>query len=405
MPAKVFSNAVILEGDELEVVRGYLVVRDGEIERIAEGSPPRRAVDLKGGFILPPFVNAHTHVADSVAKDLYSGRRQPEVVGPGGIKFEALASSGDEEVIKAIRATMRDMLRTGTLAHCDFREGGLRGVELLRRARNPMLDTVILGRPSSLAELDGILSASHGIGLPSLDAFDRASLEELSKRTRERNKLLAVHAAETAWGGSSEGAGRSEIERALELHPTFVVHATWGSEQDLIELKRSEVPVVFCPRANSLLSTGVPPIGLALADGLTLCLGTDNATVCQPNMFEELAYAWATLRRADGGAGDQEARALLRAATIAPLSIFNLPWGPIQEGNPATFIVLARGNNLLNLTDVHVGLVNRARADNLRAICRDGEYHVLRGDRPVALRPGRFKGSSAALVKKPGSKV
>lgn len=47
--------------------------------------------------------------------------------------------------------------------------------------------------------------------------------------------------------------------------------------------------------------------------------------------------------------------------------------GIIEEGSAATFLVLARGHNLLNLTNVHAGIVNRARADNLRAIYVGGE--------------------------------
>jgi hypothetical protein len=35
-------------------------------------------------------------------------------------------------------------------------------------------------------------------------------------------------------------------------------------------------------------------------------------------------------------------------------------------------MVLGRRQNLLNLTDVHAGIVNRARADNIREIYLDG---------------------------------
>ncbi|TEU15032.1 MAG: hypothetical protein E3I12_00880, partial [Hadesarchaea archaeon] len=132
-------------------------------------------------------------------------------------------------------------------------------------------------------------------------------------------------------------------------------------------------PVVFCPRANSLLGVGVPPIHLALATNVRFCLGTDNAMVCQPNMFEELSFAWACLRRADPAAGGEEARKLLKSATLEPLKLFNLPWGPIEAGGSATFMVLTRGNNLMNLTNVHAGLVNRARADNIRAVYASGK--------------------------------
>ena len=361
MVKRVLSNVIVLEGEELEITRGYLVIHDGLIEKISEGSPPRRSIDLKRGFILPPFVNAHTHVADSVAKELYLGKTQPQVVGPGGEKFRVLNSRPRSELLTSIRATLRDMLRTGTLAHCDFREGGAKGVELLRKASHKTIKSIVMGRPSTLEELGATLAKSDGIGLPSLDAFDEEGLRSIAEQSKQAKKLLSVHVAETA-------SARSEIGRALGLHPSFIVHATHASEEDFASMREDDVPVVFCPRANSLLGVGVPPIHLALATGTRFCFGTDNVMVCQPNVFEELSFAWSCLRQVDTSAGGEEARRLLQAATVEPLKIFDLPWDPVREGGEATFMLLARANNLTDLTDVYAGLVNRARADNIRAI-------------------------------------
>lgn len=375
---QVLSNAVILEGEELEVTRGYLVIRDGVVKKISEGSPPGRAIDLKQGFILPPFVNAHTHVADSIVKELYLGKEQPRVVGPRGAKFRALSSRPLKDVILATRATLHDMIRTGTLAHCDFREGGATGVDLLRRVSPALVKSIILGRPSNFKELPKVLAKADGVGLPSLDAFAPDELGEIASRTRRAKKILAVHVAETATAqeASARETGRSEVERALELGPSFVVHATHATEEDFSSLRKEKVPAVFCPRANSLLSVGVPPIHLALRAGVRFFFGTDNAMACQPNMFEVLSFAWACLRRADPTAGSDEACKLLKAATVEPAKFFDMPWGPVTEGGPATFVVLARGNNLLNLSDVYSGLVNRARADNIQAIFVSGKIVV-----------------------------
>ncbi len=366
MTQQVLSNATIFNGEELEVTHGYLVIRDGMIKKISEGSPPGRATDLKRGFILPPFVNAHTHIADSVAKELYLGRTQQEVVGSGGEKFRALNSHSRSELLTSVRVTLQDMFRTGTLAHCDFREGGVKGVELLREASHKTVKSIIMGRFSTLEELNGALKKSDGIGLPSLNAFDEKALQSIANQTRRAKKLLSVHVAELA-------STRNEVERALKLHPSFIVHATHADEEDFVSLQKNDVPVVFCPRANSLLSVGLPPIHLAIATKVRFYLGTDNATVCPPNMFKELSFSWACLRRADPTAGGEEARKLLQAATIEPLNLFNLPWGSVEEGSSATFMVLTRGNNLTNLTNLYAGLINRARSDNIRAIYARGK--------------------------------
>ncbi len=370
----VLYNATILEGEELDEARGYLVVRDDVIEKIGVGMPRNRGVDLKRGFVLPPFVNAHTHVADSIAKELYLKKTQPEVVGPRGAKFRALKGP-KSQLIRAIRSVLLDMLCTGTLAHCDFREGGLAGVRVLQKAGGALPKSVILGRSSKWAELSRLLRACDGLGLPSLDAIRARALKEVVREVLGANKILAMHAAETAEANAASirVTKKSEVRRALELHPSFVVHATWASEDDLVALHRADTPVVFCARANSLLGVGVPPIRRALGYGVRFCLGTDNVAVSQPDMFSELSFAWACLRRADSRVGGEEARALLRAATVEPLKIFDLPWSAVQEGARATFLALSRRNNLLDLTETYAGLVNRARAGNLRAIFVNGK--------------------------------
>jgi cytosine/adenosine deaminase-related metal-dependent hydrolase len=378
MIKQVFSNAIILEGENLEITHGYLVIRDGIIEEIGEGTPLRRGINLKRGFVLPPFVNAHTHIADSVMKELYLGRKQSETVGPNGVKFLALHSSPRDELLASINSTLSDMLRTGTLAHCDFRQGGVEGVKLIKRVSHSAVISIVLGRPSEVRELDEILTLSDGIGLPSLEVFDNKKLVSVANRTKRAKKLFSVHIAETleAQSDSFRKFGKGEVERALGLNPSFIVHATYANKSDLEALRKKNIPVVFCPRANSLLGVGSPPIQLALETGTTFYFGTDNVTVCQPNMLEELPFAWSCLRKTNTSVGGDEARELLKAATVRPLEIFDLPWGPLEGGGKATFILLARGNNLINLADVYAGLVNRARVDNIRAICIRGEMII-----------------------------
>lgn len=233
-----------------------------------------------------------------------------------------------------------------------------------------MLKSVILGRPSNFAELPGVLKEADGLGLPSLDFMRAGELEKAAHLTIKAKKLRAVHVAETAdaQNSSIKKTRMTEVKRALGLKPSFVVHATHATNDDLKLLQKKRVPVVFCPRANSLLGAGVPPIAQAMQLGLKFCIGTDNAMVCQPDMFEELRFAWACLRRSDPSAGSDEARELITAATLRPARLLRLPWGPIEVGKKVAFTILSRGKNLENIRDVYAGIVNRARAENVRAV-------------------------------------
>jgi len=310
--ALMLSNATILEGEELQPVKGFLEIKSGRITRICEGSPPKRGVNLKGAILMPPFVNAHTHLADSAWKERYLGKTQAEVVGPQGIKHKMLRGA-KTKVLEAMRSSLAEMLATGTLAHCDFREGGTEGVRLLQKSKMPPVTTKILGRGNNLRELGRVLSMADGIGLSSLDSVGEEELRRICRRIKREKKLFSVHVDETTeeHRHSLEEYGESELKRALKLDPSFLVHATHADAEDLSLVKRHNVPVVFCPRCNSLLGSGSPPIALAMELGVEFWIGTDNGMVCEPNMFEELRSAWQCVRRQNPRAGPEEAVALL----------------------------------------------------------------------------------------------
>lgn len=370
MTEKIFSNGTILAGENLEAVEGYLSVKDGLIKEIGEGRPQKRGIDLHRGFIIPTFVNAHTHVGDSIMKDIYTGRRQEEVVGPGGEKFKALNSNSCESKINAIKSSFCDMIKTGTTSYCDFRESGEKGIKLIRKVKEPGINSIILSRPDEGDMIRNILKKSDGIGISSLESMSPSKLRRIASITRKNGKFFSVHAAEVeeAQKSSIYKTGRTEIQRAIEYDPSFLIHGTWASEEDLDLMKKEEVPLVVCSRANHLLSVGTPPLNQAMRKELEIWVGTDNVTVCQPNMFNELSFNWAILRKGNYRVGSEEARKLLESATVKPSRGLNLSYGALEEGNKAVFMVLARKNNLENLDNVYTGIVNRARPDNIKMI-------------------------------------
>lgn len=370
MEERIFENATIMTGKELEPIDGYLRIADGTIKEISAGTPQKSGVDLDKAFILPIFINSHTHLADSVKKDLYTGKTQPEVVEEDGEKFKALEEAGFEEKIRSIRDCLVEMKEAGTLAHCDFREEGIMGAKLLNTAEVEDVESIVLTRPKNGDEIEELLVESDGIGLPSLDCLSVQEIERISKLVSVSDKFLSFHVSETELSHekSLKDFGESEISRALEFDPSFLVHGTWASREDLRDMREENVPLVLCSRANALLGNGVPPIKEALEEGVELWLGTDNVTVSPPDMFQEMSFAWSLLRLKSETAGVKEARELLKAATVNPMDDFKLSFEPINEGNKASFVVISRKFNLRNCENPFVGIVNRARVDNVEMV-------------------------------------
>jgi cytosine/adenosine deaminase-related metal-dependent hydrolase len=61
---QIISGKIIL-GPEPEVIEGYICLRDGVITEIGEENTKSENI------ISPCLVNSHTHIGDSVLKDLY----------------------------------------------------------------------------------------------------------------------------------------------------------------------------------------------------------------------------------------------------------------------------------------------------------------------------------------------
>ncbi|MEM2878498.1 MAG: amidohydrolase family protein [Candidatus Hadarchaeales archaeon] len=366
MTKVVLSNAVVLEGEDLEPVETNIVVRDGKIERIDKAAS-LKGINLKRSIIMPPFVNSHTHILDSIAAERYLGRTLDEVVGPSGEKFRALELTSKEQLVKSAAATLRDMLATGTLAHCTFCEKGRAGLSMIK-SKVPV--QIVLGRPVRNGDLSDVIGHADGIGLSSPVHHTKSELRRIAEEVHRNGKILSMHIAEDG------PCADLEFRDVLRLRPTFLVHGTHLTDAQLSELSKSEIPLVFCHRANHVLGAGEPKLKKAMEAGVRFFIGTDNAMVCQPDMFCEVSFAWAHMRLNDPSCGPDEATALLRSATLDPAAFFGLPWGSIEEGSKATFIILARKNNLRDVSDVRAGIVNRARADNLREVYFNGKAQL-----------------------------
>ncbi|MFQ5887234.1 MAG: amidohydrolase family protein, partial [Candidatus Hydrothermarchaeales archaeon] len=308
---QVIANATILHEEDLEVVNGYVIVKDKTIKEIGEGSYFGKNTDVKGGIIFPSFMNSHIHIGDSVAKDLGAYRDIEERVGRGGIKQQKLDEKSSD-VPKAIRATLKKMLIGGTTAFSDFREGGLKGINQLKSALKTPMDCRIMGRPNS-DDLINVLENCDGIGISSVKDYTEGELKKISRAVKESSKLLGVHVGEV----------EDDLDKALAIKPDFVVHLTNVDSEGLERITDANIPVILCPRANAMLGVGIPRLKELFTTAL-VALGTDNVMVNSPDMFREMEFTFKIIR---GIYKDHmfDAKEVLKAATINGRRIFGLP--------------------------------------------------------------------------------
>ena len=333
-------EGTILRGRDFEPVEGRVVIDDdGRIERVEE-----EAVD-SSAIVLPAFVNAHTHVGESIAKEAGGGLSLEELVAPpDGLKHRLLRETPRADLVEGIRRSLRYMIEGGTAACFDFREGGVAGVRMLRdAARGLEIDAFAFGRESIEA-----MDAGDGFGASGANdaVFDRERAA-----TREADKPFAIHAGE---------ADSSDLNPALDLDPDFLVHVVHPEPVHLERIEDSGVPIVVCPRSNLVTGVGLPPVE-ELIERTTLALGTDNVMLNSPSMFRELAFL--------SKLTDLSARQLLRMATVNGAALLDLEYGVIEPGARARLLLLdGDSNNLAGANDPVRAVVRRAEVADVRDV-------------------------------------
>ncbi|NKE36409.1 amidohydrolase family protein [Natronococcus sp. JC468] len=336
-------TGTILRGRALEPVEGRIVISDdGRIEAIEEES-----VD-SSDVILPPFVNAHTHVGDSIAKEAGGGLSLEELVAPpDGLKHRLLRKASREELVDAIGRSLRYMQRGGTAACLDFREGGVEGVELLEDAADGLeLEALSFARGSVAA-----MEAGDGFGASGANDGD---FEDERAATHEAGKPFGIHAGE---------GDPSDLDGALDLEPDFLVHVVHPEPDHLERIADAEVPIVLCPRSNLVTGVGFPPAA-ELAERTTLALGTDNVMLNSPSMFREMEFL--------AKCSELSAETILRMATINGAELAGFEWGPLEAGAPGKLLVLdGDSDNLVGARDPVRATVRRAGVDDVREVVLD----------------------------------
>ena len=332
-------SGTILAGPEYKPVEGRVVVESGTITAIEE------VETASSDIVCPAFVNAHTHIGDSIAKEAGRGLSLDELVAPpDGLKHRLLAATDRSELVESMRRSLEFMLSGGTGAFLEFREGGVEGVERLREAAASVdIEPVVFGR-----EETDVLDVADGFG-----ASGARDAEFSAERTatREAGKPFGIHAGER---------DSHDINPALDLDPDFLVHMVHAEGIHLERLEDGGTPVIVCPRSNLVTGVGTPPV-TELLERTTVALGTDNVMLNSPSMFREMAFVSKLC-----GVAAPEA---LRMATAAGAEIAGLNCGVIEPGRDARLLVLdGDSNNLCGVRDPVRAVVRRAGVNDVRNV-------------------------------------
>ncbi len=387
------KNVSALLGKELEFVsETNIKIQDNRFKRIQSNigsSAKEESIDGEGLLLIPGFVNCHTHIGDSIAKDITLNSSVDNRVHPVlGIKSKILKETDPKHLKNFMKNSCDSMLNKGITTFVDFREGGLEGILMLKEVLTKVpIRSIILGRlefyqnnteikknilfpKNKIEELKKLLKKCDGLGISGANENSQSVLNYYSKTS----KIRAIHSSETkqSVSKSKKNTGKSETIRALNLKPHFIVHMTYASKGDLFETAKKTRGIVICPRANASLAEGIPDIDLMNKTGCTVALGTDNIMINSPDMFREMDYLWKVsmgIRKTR-----VSPREILKMATVNGGKILKKEIGVIETGKYADGIFIEKHSlDLEPMHNVYASIVHRASESTIRAVMIGGK--------------------------------
>jgi len=388
----ILKNISILYGNDLKFIEKTSVRINGNtFQKIASKIKPakNKVVNCDGLLLIPGLINSHTHIGDSIAKDVALDKDPDSKINPiFGIKQKILRETEPKKLAYFMRKTVKSMLKKGTTTFVDFREGGLDGVLLIQKVlSNIPIRAIILGRlefyqsknqikknssipKSYINQLESLLTNCDGIGISGSNENSDSSLKQFSKI----KKIRAIHCAETkqSYLKSKQITRKTEPKRSMLLKPDFLVHMTYASKSDLSIASKKTRGIVVCPRANASLAEGIPNIVQMMEMNCNITIGTDNVMINSPDLFREMDFLWKTTM----GIHQKriEPKNILKMATINAGKLLGKKIGCIKEGYLADAVFIKKNDlDLDPLRNPHASIVHRANENSIQAVMIGGK--------------------------------
>ena len=321
-------------------------------------------------LMIPGFINSHIHIGDNFAKEIGFNKELAEVVAPPfGFKHKLLRQIPKDIKIKGMQNAVLEMLSNGITFFIDFREEGVEGVILLKRAlNNTPINFLILGRFMDESEIDSIFDLADGVGLSSYKQITSTNKQFVVLAKQKFKKIIACHCAENIRNDAL--INKMFNDNLIDV----VIHGTKFIKKDLEKMIKNGKSLVLSPRCNGYFGVGFPPINEILKLKIPVSLGTDNSMVNNADLFEEIRYLYRVSRVLCNYDKELQltSKDLLKMVTINAAKNFNLEkeYGSISKGKFADlFLIDLSFANLfsskLDSNNIYNLITQRVKSDNI----------------------------------------
>ncbi|MCI0513380.1 5'-deoxyadenosine deaminase [candidate division KSB1 bacterium] len=403
---RIKNGTLVTMNPRREILKTDLLIEGNRIIHIGTSSVKAGTeIDATDKVVLPGFVQTHTHLCQTLFRNLADDlslldwlqkRIWPLEAAHDEDSITLSAQLGIAELFKCGTTTILDM---GTVQLTDllFQEAqatGMRAIigKALMDADNGIPVKLIEPTSQAMAEVLRLIRDWHNSNDTRLKfalapRFLLSSSPELlydvKALSQERNLLIHTHAAESRQEieiiTRQTGAGNIEYlcNCGLTGPQLCLAHCIWLNEDELKILQRTETKVLHCPSANLKLASGIALIPEMLERGIAVSLGADGAP-CNNNLdiFMEMRLAALLQKYRQEDPKVLPAQKVVEMATIDGAFALGMDHeiGSLEEGKLADLIILDLNQiHTLPAQNIYAQMVYSARPENVQTVLVDGK--------------------------------
>ncbi len=351
-------------------------------------------IDAKDFFVMPGFVNTHTHLAmvlmRGIADDVALKQWLQNVIFPIESKLTA------DDVYFGSLLGLMESLKTGVTTVADFyfhmdavakavKETGIRASLGFGLASKFDMDTIKLKLAEKFVSKynnseNGRILASFAPHAPYTCTL--RFLKSISKVAKEMGVVVHTHLHETEKEVSDfkKIYGKSPIQKLYEEGffnaKVNAAHCVFLDENDYKILKENRVGIALNPQSNLKLGSGIPDIPKMLSNKLLLGIGTDGAASNNNlALLEDMRLVSFLAKGLSNNPELLNAKELLRMATFQGAENIGFSdVGLLKKGFRADIILVKKDNiNLLPNTNPYSLIAYSMYPSDVDTVIIDGK--------------------------------
>lgn len=388
-----------------------LLVVGNRIKKIGrcaiEGTNPDiKIIDATGKIVIPGLVNTHTHLYQNMLKGIRDDLRLKEWCEQVTFPFSHIihqehrqhdnielgyyyAALGALEMVRSGITSFVDMDITLDSIFEAWSQIGVRATGALQTVNRWVPKILMQPEEKKKQELLGYIEKWHNNGIlkvalaPSTPfACTPDYLNWLKQVALDYGQLpIYVHVSETRW----------EVEQSLSEFgmtplvyldsidflsiPICAVHCVHLTEEEIALAKEKDVTVIYNPKSNAKLGSGVAPVVTYLKEGIPVTLATDGAASNDLlDMFEEMRFGAMIQKAIWADPAVISAADMFKMATEAGAKMLDIDAGVLEEGKLADLVIL--NPDLAHIQPIHdliQSLVYCGKASDVETVIIDGK--------------------------------